>query len=148
MTELLRVVEHVHGHVGWLAALALVHPAVLLRRRERRARLACALSTGAVTLTGALGAWLYPDYRARIKQGIFLHAPRIGWAFERKEHLALGAIVLAWAGLAAHLAATRTADRSVRHPLASAAHLAYVAAALLAVVASGLGLLVATYKTF
>lgn len=148
MTALLRVVEHVHGHLGWLAALALVHPAVLLRRRERRARLACLLATSAVTLTGALGAWLYGDYRARLKQGIFLHAPRIGWSFERKEHLAVGAIVLAWAGLAAHLAATRTPERAVRHPLARAAHLAYVAAALLAIAASGLGLLVATYATF
>lgn len=148
MIDPLRVLERIHGNLGWLAALALLHPAWLLRRRERRARLACILATSLVTLSGVLGAWLYPEYRARLKQGIFLHAPSIGWSFERKEHLAVGAIVLAWAGLAAHLGALQSRDRSIRHPLARTAHLAYIAAAGLAFATGALGILVASYRSF
>lgn len=148
MIDPLRLLQRIHGNLGWLAALALLHPAWLLRRRERRARLACILATSLVTLSGALGAYLYPDYRVLLKQEIFLHAPRIGWAFERKEHLALGAIVLAWAGLAAHLAALKARDRGIRHPLARAAHISYVAAAGLAFATGILGILVASYRSF
>lgn len=148
MIDPLRVLERIHGNLGWLSALALLHPAWLLRRRERKARLACILATSLVTLAGALGVWIYPDYRSRLKQGIFLHAPSIGWSFERKEHLALGAVVLAWAGLAAHLAALRARDREVRHPLARAAHFSYVAAAGLALATGVLGILVASYRSF
>ena len=32
-----RVGEHIHGHLGWLAAVALAHPAILLRQLGRRA---------------------------------------------------------------------------------------------------------------
>jgi len=144
----LRILERVHGNLGWLSALALLHPAWLLRRRERRARLACILATTLVTLAGALGAYLYPDYRVMLKQDIFLHAPGIGWSFERKEHLGLGAIVLAWAGLASHLAALRTKERPIRHLLARTSHLAYVAAAGLALITGVLGILVASYSSF
>ena len=41
---------------------------------------------------GALGAALYPRYREIIKPVLFAESPHIGWAFERKEHLAIGAI--------------------------------------------------------
>ena len=44
-----------------------------------------------------------------------MHAPSIGLLFERKEHLAFGAVVLAWAGAAAYFAAPRR-----RSPRASA----------------------------
>jgi hypothetical protein len=146
--RLLRVLEHSHGHLGWLAALALAHPALLLRDRERRARLSASLATGVVTAAGAIGAYIYPDYRSQLKQQIFVHARSVGWNFERKEHLAIGAIVLAWAGLAAHLGAVRAADPAVKQPLARAAHLAFVAAFGLSVATALLGMLVATYKTF
>jgi hypothetical protein len=140
----LRLVEHVHGHVGWLAALALVHPALLLRRR-RRAWLAATLATLLVTLTGVLGALLYHDYRATLKPAIFATAPALGWAFERKEHLATAAIVLAWAGLVAH-----GYGRSEREPLQSLrlAQLAYAAAALMALVSATLGVAVAAWRSF
>jgi hypothetical protein len=143
-----RVVEHVHGHLGWLAAAALLHPAILLARRNRRAVLACLLATALATATGFLGFLLYPDYRRAIKPVLFEESPRIGWAFERKEHLAIAAIALAWAGLGAHWSEPRAHDAASRATLRRAAWLAYAAAAALATAAAILGVLVATHRTF
>lgn len=148
MIEPLRVLERIHGNLGWISALALLHPAWLLRRRDRKAKLACILATALVTLSGGLGAWIYPDYRVQLKQGIFIKAPSIGWLFERKEHLGLGAVVLAWAGLSAHLGALASRERKLRHPLAQAAHISYVAATGMAWITGILGIWVASFRSF
>src|SRR5262249_29590388 len=66
-----RILEHVHGHVGWLAALALVHPAILLRRSTRRAMFAVVAATVLVTATAVMGAVMYPHYRVQIKPALF-----------------------------------------------------------------------------
>jgi hypothetical protein len=142
-----RVVEHIHGHLGWLTAVALVHPAIVLRNLKRRAHLAVGLATGMATLAGGLGAWVYGPYRDRLKQGIFIHARWIGLLFERKEHLAVGAIGLAWAGAVAYIAAMG-AEEGTRVALRTFAWRAFIAAAALAFVVGGLGVVVATYKTF
>jgi hypothetical protein len=146
--DLARVGEHLHGHLGWLAAIALVHPAVLLRHRERRAHLSVALAVTVVTLAGALGASLYPAYRERLRQPIFAQAPDIGYLFERKEHLAFGVILLAWTGALTYAAAFRCADVGGRDALRKAAHWSFVASALLAVMTALLGTVVASYRTF
>lgn len=145
---LLRVLERIHGHLGWLAAAALVHPVLLLRRPGRRAPLATSLATALITLAGGIGIGIYPEYRARLKQEIFIHAPAIGWTFERKEHLAAGAVVLAWAGLAAHLATLRLGEGKARTDLWRASRIAYAGSALLAIVTGVLGIIVASYKSF
>jgi hypothetical protein len=146
--DLARVGEHLHGHVGWLAAIALIHPAILLRRRQRRADLSVALAVTMATLAGVMGAALYPSYRERLRQPIFLEAPAMGYLFERKEHLAFGAVLFAWAGALTYLAALRYADVGTRDPLRRATHWAFVASALLAVVTALLGTVVASYRTF
>jgi cytochrome c biogenesis factor len=146
--DLARVGEHLHGHLGWLAAIALVHPAIFLRRRDRRAHLSVALAVAMATLAGGLGASLYPAYRERLRQPIFAQAPGVGYLFERKEHLAFGAILLAWAGAVAYVAAHRYADAVGRDALRKAAHWAFVASALLGVVTALLGTIVASYRTF
>lgn len=143
----LRLIEHVHGHLGWLAAAALVHPAVALRSDTRRAHLAVGLATAFVTAASALGAWLYVSYREELRQGIFLHAPAIGLLFERKEHLAFGAVVFAWAGASAHFAAVR-ATPEARPGLRTIARRAFTAAAALAVLVAVLGTVVAVYRSF
>lgn len=143
----LRLSEHVHGHLGWLAAALLVHPAIVLRDRRRRAHLAVALSTGMVTLGAGGGAWLYVAYREQLKQHIFQTAPAIGLLFERKEHLAFGAVALAWAGCAAYFAASR-ATPDARATLRTIAFRSYVASAFLAIVVAVLGTIVAVYKSF
>ncbi len=143
----LRLAEHIHGHLGWLAAVALAHPAVLLRRTNRRAHLSVSLAVGLATAAGAIGVALYGAYRETLRQSIFVDAPRIGYLFERKEHLAFGAVVLAWAGGILYVGAAR-ADPGLREALRKAAHLAFVASALLAAVAAVLGTVVAAYRTF
>jgi len=143
----LRLLEHVHGHVGWLAAALLVHPAIVLRNRKRRAHLAVSLATAAVTIAGAGGAWLYVAYRERLRQRIFIDAPAIGWLFERKEHLAFGAVVLAWAGCAAYFATPR-ARPEAETALRTIAFRAFVASAALATVVAVLGTIVAVYRSF
>ncbi len=143
----LRLVAHVHGHLGWLAAAALVHPAVVLRRAERKAPWAVAASVVLVTLAAALGAWLYPSYRESLRPLVFLDARSLGLAFERKEHLAFGAVLLAWGGGAAYAASGR-AEAATRVVLRRAAHRAFVAAAALAVVVAVLGTTVAVVRGF
>ena len=143
----LRLSEHVHGHLGWLAAALLVPPAIVLRDRRRRANMAVALSTAAVTIGAAGGAWLYVAYREQLKQQIFIHAPAIGLLFERKEHLAFGSVVLAWAGCAAYFAAPR-ATPATRTTLRTIAFRSFVASAALALVVAALGTIVAVYKSF
>jgi hypothetical protein len=143
----LRLLEHVHGHLGWLAAALLVHPAIVLRNRTRRAHLAVGLAMALVTAGSALGAWLYVAYRTELKQQIFLHARFYGLLFERKEHLAFGALLLAWAGGAAYFAAVR-AQGPLRATLRTIAFRSYVAAASLALVVAVLGTVVAVYKAF
>lgn len=124
-----------------------MHPAVLLRDRARRAHLAVALGTGLVTGVAALGLYLYVGYRARLRQAIFTGAPDVGFLFERKEHLAFGAVMLAWAGCAAYFAAGRT-EPELRATLRTIAFRAFVAAAALATVVAALGTYVAIYKSF
>ncbi|CAN5846357.1 hypothetical protein BH11MYX4_BH11MYX4_57320 [soil metagenome] len=142
-----RLAEHLHGHLGWLAAATLVHPAIVLRSRTRRAHLAVAFSTGFVTVAAGIGLWIYAFYRERLKQGIFLHAPSVGLLFERKEHLAFGAVMLAWAGAAAYFAAPR-ATPDTRQRLRTIAFHSFCASAALAVLVAVLGTVVATYRTF
>ncbi len=143
----LRVLEHVHGHLGWLTVVVLLHPVIVLRRPGRRAPLAVSLATALPVVTGVLGGWIYPEYRVRLKQQIFLDAPTLGWCFERKEHLAVFAISLACAGCVAHLAAPRFPVAS-RELVSRAAHRAYSGAFLLALVAAALGTSVAVFRTF
>ncbi len=91
------VLEHVHGHVGCLAAAAVTHPALVLRKKDR-ADWAVASAVFFVLSAVAMGTYLYPIYRSRIKQRIFIETPAIGYLFERKEHLAYVATVLTIAG--------------------------------------------------
>jgi len=144
--DIARVAEHVHGHLGWLAVAVLAHPAIVLRRPKRRADLAVALAAVLPTVAGALGMWVYGPYRDRIKQGIFIDARWVGLLFERKEHLAFGAILLSWAAAAAYGLAIRT-EGPARDGLRVFAFRGFVAAAALAAVAAVLGTTVASFRS-
>ena len=143
----LRLIEHVHGHAGWLSAAILVHPALVLRDRSRRAPWAVGLATTLATTTAAAGAWLYVSYRETLRQRIFVESPSIGYLFERKEHLAFAAVLLAWAGALAYVGA-READAELRFCLRTIAFRAFAASAALAIVVAVLGTWVATFKSF
>jgi hypothetical protein len=143
---LLRTLEHVHGHLAWLSTLALYHPAILLRRPRRRAVGAAIAATVLVTATVALGVLMYPAYREGVKPVLFASSPLVGNLFERKEHLGVGASILAWTGLAFHVGANRDAEDARAAQLL--AFVAYVAAAALATLAAVMGVVVAIHKSF
>lgn len=95
---LLRFATSVHGHVGALAAIALLHPAILLwngRPATRGVRWTIGLSTGLLGLAYSMGIWLYGDYRAQVKRPLFRIDAAAGYLFETKEHLAFVAVALA-----------------------------------------------------
>lgn len=146
--DLLRLTEHVHGHLGWLAAALLVHPAIVLRDRRRRAHLAVLLACAFVTVASAGGAFVYVAYREKLRQAIFLSSPAIGLLMERKEHLAFASLVLAWAGTAAYFGAPRAKDDTLRETFRTIAFRAFACSAALAVVVAVLGTIVAVYKSF
>jgi len=124
-----------------------MHPAIVLRRRGRRAPIAVMLATIVPSLAGALGAVLYVEYSERLRPGIFQQAPSIGLMFERKEHLAFAAIAIGWLGAASYFGSWR-AHESARDRLHALAHRAFVVAGALAVVVACLGTYVASYRTF
>ncbi len=140
--ETLRLLERVHGHLGWLAAAALVHPAILLRRRNRRAPLSVTLAAALVTLSGAFGAFIYPSYSKLVRRAVYMASLRHGLLFERKEHLAFAAIALAWAGCLLHLSSRDSEPRQ------RAAHLAFVCSAGLTLLVATLGTIVSAFRSF
>ena len=95
-----------------------------------------------------LGAVIYPSYRERVKQHLFIEAPKLGWMFERKEHLAVGAVAFALIGCVAHLALPLVAGEGIEQSLARLAHRAFMLAFAFALVAAALGVSVASYKSF
>jgi hypothetical protein len=145
---LLRAIQHVHGHLGWLGIAALLHPAIILRDPRRRARLAVVLATAFISITGAIGMGIYPEYRVRVRPILFRDAPHVAAAFERKEHLAIAVIAFAWIGCIAHLVAPSLRERAAELAAARLAHLAFVLAAILALVVGILGVIVASTETF
>jgi hypothetical protein len=141
----LHLVARAHAVAAWVATAALV-VAIPLQIRARRGRVTLAISVAAaiaVTLAGGLGVLLEATYRAKIRQRLFVQSPTLGWLFERKEHLAFGAIVLAWATLSTMVAARLSRDPARAADLRAAARLAAIASAGLALAASVMAAIVA-----
>ena len=141
-----RVLESVHGHFGVLAAIALLHPAILLRRGlplSRGARWSIGLTTLVTALAFGLGVGIYEHYRETAKRAIFVESRTIGLLFETKEHLGFAVIALALgAGVAALIAPPSAVG--VRRACA----VTYAAAAILCAVVVALGTLVASTQGF
>jgi heme A synthase len=96
-TALLRLLESVHGHLGVLAAVALLHPTILLwrgRPATRGVRWSIGLTTFLVAAAYAAGIAIYGDYRQLVKRPLFRDDVAAGLLFETKEHLAFVALVL------------------------------------------------------
>jgi hypothetical protein len=143
---LLRLLETIHGHLGVLAAAALLHPAILLRKGQvpsRRGRLSVGLTTAMVVLAFASGLLIYPDYRQRVRTGLFHASVRAGFAFETKEHLAYAVIATSLGACVAMLFAPKD-GKSLRQ--ASAA--LYAVAAMLCLLVVVLGSYVASVHGF
>ena len=160
--DLLRALARIHGVVAWLATAALVIAAWALTRSTPAPRAsapaprapltACASALGLLGACAAVGLAMHDAYRSRLRQRLFLDSPALGWLFERKQHFAFGAVLLACAGLAALLGARRIArrpaDADVARDLSSAARLAFTASALLALTASIASVIVARRASF
>ncbi len=143
LVDPVRLLTEIHGNAGFMVGAALLHPVVLLRRPTRRAPLATWLATAGATLVFGLGLALYGPYRESVKHDLFVTTPAIGWLFERKEHLAFGAVAFAWIGAVAHALEGRVPE--ARRPLARRlARIGYVAAAAMAAFAAIAGTVVAS----
>jgi hypothetical protein len=143
---LLKIVQAIHGHAGVLAAVALLHPAILLRRGKPLTRanrwslaLACLLALAAF----ASGIFLYGPYREQVRHPLFADSLRAGFAFETKEHLALFVVSLAVGATLAAFAAPREAV-TIRRTAA----LLFALASLLCLAVSGLGTFVQAVRGF
>lgn len=142
----IRLFETIHGHLGVLAAAALLHPAILLRKGQPlspRLRLAVLLSTSAVVLAFSTGLYIYPSYRNAVRPALFHASTRAGFLFETKEHLAFAVISTALGACVCALSAPREA-RALRQ----AASVSYAVGALLCIVTVCLGSYVASVRGF
>lgn len=143
---LLRILETIHGHFGVLAAVALLHPAILLRRGRALTRglwWSVVLTTGLTVVAFGSGLLIYEGYRTEVKRPLFLSEPTVGYLFETKEHVAWAVLSLALGAGVAALAAPRSARR-----LRMAAALVYAVAAVICFVTVGLGTYVAAVAGF
>lgn len=98
---LFAVLERVHGHLALLGLALLLHPIVSLVRRRGVpfwTQVTADLAAVLLALPFALGWWIYSDYRAHVKGGLYLAKSPALPAFETKEHLAVFAMSLAIAG--------------------------------------------------
>jgi hypothetical protein len=141
-----RALETLHGHLAVLAAAALIHPAILLRRGSplsRGARWAIGLGTLAVVLAFTLGLVIYPAYTQEVRTPLFFASPRAGLLFETKEHWAFMVVSIAVGAAVASLAAPLTATA-----LRRTSALFYALAAALCLATAGLGSVTATIHGF
>jgi hypothetical protein len=153
--EELRALERAHGIAAWAATAALIAAAWVVFRRPARRWLGIAAGAGAalsITLAGGLGVLLDDAYRSRVRQRLFVEAPGLGWLFERKEHLAFGAMLLGWSALfalgAARLLPEERGAAALSGELRRAARVGLLASALLAIVASVASAIVARRASF
>lgn len=143
---LLRILEGVHGHLGVLAAVALIHPAILLRKGRplsRGMRWSVGLTTMVVVAAFGMGLFIYGDYREVVKRPLLLGSFEVGMLFETKEHLAWGVLTLALGAGVAAFAAPREAKR-----LRQLSAAFYAVAAVLCFVVVALGTYVASVQGF
>jgi uncharacterized membrane protein YfcA len=143
--ESLRTLESIHGWLGWASIGALAIPAALLLRKKRvdvRIVVAC---TAFATIVATLGGYLYAYYTPMLKRAIYVASYRTGLLMERKEHLAVVALALAWCGCLLYVAGD---DDDARRTRARIAHVCFVVSAMLAFVIAVLGATVASTRTF
>lgn len=158
--SLLRFAHQLHGHAAWLAAALLWHPVFVLRpaqharsTRVRSLRVAW-LATAVLTLVFGTGIALYGAYRDTVRTPLFQEARAIGLLFERKEHLAFAALMLAWIGAlrVTHVwrdgpqEATNEGRGAGDYGGMQAARVAFALSALFATICALIGTLVASVK--
>lgn len=140
------LVESIHGHLGVLAAAALLHPAILLRDGRplsRGIRWSLGLTSAVTAGAFGLGLTIYEPYRAQVKRPLFVESPDAGWLFETKEHLAYVVLALTVGATVCALAAPRR-----RRALRRLAALLFAAASAVCLAVVGLGTYLAAVRGF
>jgi hypothetical protein len=93
---IVRALQHIHGHLAILSCAALLHPAFFgVSPRGRRLAVAASVM---LTVTFILGSIIYPAYTEQVRKSIYQSSYVLGLLFERKEHIALGAVCTSWLG--------------------------------------------------
>jgi uncharacterized BrkB/YihY/UPF0761 family membrane protein len=141
-----RILESLHGHFAVLAAAALLHPAILMRKGaplSRGGRWSVALTALSVALAFGSGLTIYKAYVAQVRVPLFLRNDRAGLLFETKEHLAFAVVTIALGAAACAWWAPSEA-RELRR----AAAVAFAAAAALCIATAILGTYVAGVHGF
>jgi hypothetical protein len=133
----------VHGSVG-AALLALLVLSAWLDRRGESESFGSGLAIASVlqVVQAAGGLLLHGHYEANVRRLLFVRAPALAWWVERKEHIAVGAVVLTWCAFSSHRAACRAAKDS-RQAYGRAASLAARSAALLSLMTFTIGVVAA-----
>ncbi len=104
-SETLHTLAQIHGLGSWLALALLLLSSVRSRRIPTPIPTSIFVTAAAATcmtsLSAAIGFALHFPYQYRLRQRIFLESETLGRLFERKEHLAFGALLLSWCALCA-----------------------------------------------
>jgi hypothetical protein len=147
--EQLLSLERVHAIAAWAATAAIALSAWLFVRSSPWRRWAGAAAAVLALGAAGTGLWLHDPYRSRLRQRLFVDAPSLGWLFERKQHLAVAAVLLALSALATpeRLSPDPT-DALGSRDLRRAAALAWTSSALLALAASIASTIVARRASF
>ena len=143
--ETLHFLEWIHGWLGWASILALAIPAVTLARPRAPRKILVIACTALATSTGLLGGFLYAYYTPMLKRAIYLASVSRGVMMERKEHLAVVGLALAWSGCLLYVAEGSDAGKRAR---ARAAHTCFIVATAVVFAVAVFGALVADTKTF
>jgi len=144
--SVMRLLESVHGHMGVLAAIALLHPAILMRTGKalsKRATLAVWLTAMVVTSAFVTGLVIYPSYRQSVRADLFANSVTAGFLFETKEHVAFAVVALTLGATVAAL----TAPPAARRPRKLAA-LLFALAAAICLLTVGLGSYLVAVRDF
>lgn len=106
----LRTLASVHAALAWLSLAGLAAALLVLWRRRAAALFVLPAAALLAAAAFATGAMLHGPFQRELRQRLFLEANALGWLFERKEHVAFGALALSWCALFAFVA-ERTLSR-------------------------------------
>lgn len=146
----LRTLAGAHGALAYGAVVALVAVLGALARRWRGAAWLGALAAVLNGATFATGALLHGPFQAKLRHRLFLMSSSLGWLFERKEHVAFGALALVLCGAVALGVSVRGAQKDdwVARDLRRASAIAMGCALLFSLFALWVSLVVARRVAF
>ena len=120
----------IHGSLG-AALLAILLLSVWIDTRSDESAFGSGLQIAALLqlAQAVLGLVLHVEYNAHLRTSVFMHSEQLGWWVERKEHIAVGAVVLTWSALAAYAVSRRVDDAQLQSTWRRAASIGARAAA-------------------